>query len=186
MSRPKVTDAIAELAAEWHGYAYRVGRAKARKLGAPPQWHEDLAQAAVEELLVCLPRFDPARSALKAWVCHRCRWATHDEYRRLVQRRGKPRVRSLPFEEDAAAAEDANGGKDRFEEVDAADAVRWLLSRLPARLAGVVRRYWFDDAPMHVIAAELGVSGSRISQMVAQANQQMAELLAADEGREAA
>jgi RNA polymerase sigma factor for flagellar operon FliA len=47
--------------------------------------------------------------------------------------------------------------------------LRDAVAVLPDRLRTVVTRYFFEEAPMAIIAAELGVSESRISQMRAEA-----------------
>jgi RNA polymerase sigma factor FliA len=75
-----------------------------------------------------------------------------------------PRIVSDELEVAAAVADTADTA-DVLEQEELRQELRRALDRLPARERHVVSRHFFDGVPMRTVAAELGVTESRISQI---------------------
>jgi RNA polymerase sigma factor for flagellar operon FliA len=66
-----------------------------------------------------------------------------------------------------------------FEQAEIRDRVRAALAKLPPRERRIVSLYYFGEATMKEIGAEIGVNESRVSQLHARAIQRLRNLLAA-------
>jgi RNA polymerase sigma factor for flagellar operon FliA len=82
-----------------------------------------------------------------------------------------PRIVNDPAEVEAAMdrAGEASDISDLLAQQEMVDELRESLGKLPERERFVLLRHFFDDAPMRVVGAELGVTESRISQIVSAA-----------------
>ena len=76
-----------------------------------------------------------------------------------------PRIVSDESELNAAVADEADASE-RLQRSELVEELRAALDRLPARDRYIVSRHFFDDVPMRAIGIELGVTESRISQIV--------------------
>ena len=76
-----------------------------------------------------------------------------------------PRIVSDESEINAAVADEADASE-RLQRSELVEELRAALDRLPARDRYIVSRHFFDDVPMRAIGIELGVTESRISQIV--------------------
>lgn len=66
------------------------------------------------------------------------------------------------------------------EETEVNDRVRAAIAALPGRERKIISRYYYGDATMKQIGAEIGVNESRVSQLHARAIQRLREHLAPD------
>ena len=69
-----------------------------------------------------------------------------------------------------------------FETQEVKDRVRRAMHALPPRERKIVSMYYFGEATMKQIGAEIGVNESRVSQLHARALDRLKRLLAADVG----
>jgi RNA polymerase sigma factor for flagellar operon FliA len=78
-----------------------------------------------------------------------------------------PRIVSDPAEVEAAMDRSCDDGdvSDVLAQQEMVDELRLALTKLPERERLVLLRHFFDDVPMRVIGAELGVTESRVSQI---------------------
>ena len=76
------------------------------------------------------------------------------------------RVVSNDEEVEAAAAPSDGDASDVLAQEEMIDELRQALATLPERERYIVTRHFFEDVPMRAIGAELGVTESRISQIV--------------------
>jgi RNA polymerase sigma factor for flagellar operon FliA len=76
-----------------------------------------------------------------------------------------PRIVSDETEVDAAVADEADAAE-ILQRSELIEELRAALAQLPTRDRYVVSRHFFDDVPMRAIGIELGVTESRISQIV--------------------
>ena len=67
-----------------------------------------------------------------------------------------------------------------YEETETRDRMREAIGELPARERRIVSMYYFQDATMKQIGAEIGVNESRVSQLHARAIQRLRKALGAD------
>src|SRR5258705_9947486 len=67
-----------------------------------------------------------------------------------------------------------------YEEQEVRDRIRAAISSLPARERKVIGMYYYADATMKQIGAEIGVNESRVSQLHARAVQRLRKALGAD------
>lgn len=67
-----------------------------------------------------------------------------------------------------------------YEEIEVRDRVRAAIASLPARERKVVGLYYYAEATMKQIGAEIGVNESRVSQLHARAIQRLRKALGAD------
>src|ERR671937_1459384 len=72
-----------------------------------------------------------------------------------------------------------------YEEREVRDRVRAAIASLPARERKVIGLYYYGEATMKQIGAEIGVNESRVSQLHARAIQRLRKALGADAGDEA-
>jgi len=75
------------------------------------------------------------------------------------------RIVSDESEVDAAVAADADASE-ILQNEELRGELRTALAELPARERYIVQRHFFDDVPMRALGVELGVTESRISQIV--------------------
>jgi RNA polymerase sigma factor for flagellar operon FliA len=68
----------------------------------------------------------------------------------------------------------------QFEEQEVRDRIRGAIASLPPRERKVVGLYYYGDATMRQIGAEIGVNESRVSQLHARAIQRLKKALGAD------
>jgi RNA polymerase sigma factor for flagellar operon FliA len=82
-----------------------------------------------------------------------------------------PRIINDPAEVEAAMdrANDESDISDVLAQQEMVDELREALEQLPERERYVLLRHFFDDVPMRIVGAELGVTESRISQIVSAA-----------------
>jgi RNA polymerase sigma factor for flagellar operon FliA len=73
-----------------------------------------------------------------------------------------------------------------FEEKEVRDRIRAAIASLPPRERRVVALYYYGDATMKQIGAEIGVNESRVSQLHARAIQRLRRALGADSTADAA
>ncbi|HEX4458995.1 MAG TPA: sigma-70 family RNA polymerase sigma factor [Polyangia bacterium] len=90
--------------------------------------------------------------------------------RRRAQRDSQPalpRIVSDPAEVEAAMDRSSDDGdvSDVLAQQEMVDELRTAMTKLPERERLVLLRHFFDDVPMRVIGAELGVTESRVSQI---------------------
>jgi RNA polymerase sigma factor for flagellar operon FliA len=71
-----------------------------------------------------------------------------------------------------------------FEEQEVKDRIRAAIASLPPRERRVIGLYYYGDATMKQIGAEIGVNESRVSQLHARAVQRMKKALGAETGEE--
>jgi RNA polymerase sigma factor for flagellar operon FliA len=78
-----------------------------------------------------------------------------------------PRIVSDPAEVEAAMDRSSDDGdvSDVLAQQEMVDELRIAMTKLPERERLVLLRHFFDDVPMRVIGAELGVTESRVSQI---------------------
>jgi RNA polymerase sigma factor for flagellar operon FliA len=130
-------------------------------------------------------RFDPSRGVpFAGFAASRIRGAILDGLRRADtlsradRRRAQqsseptlPRIVCDPVEYDAAVDRSADEGdvSDLLARRELCDELRVAMQQLPERDRHVLSRHFFDDVPMRAIGAELGVTESRISQIVSAA-----------------
>ena len=78
-----------------------------------------------------------------------------------------PRIVNDPAEVEAAMdrASDDGDVSDLLAQQEMVDELRTAMTKLPERERLVLLRHFFDDVPMRVIGAELGVTESRVSQI---------------------
>ncbi|HVL68508.1 MAG TPA: FliA/WhiG family RNA polymerase sigma factor [Vicinamibacterales bacterium] len=69
-----------------------------------------------------------------------------------------------------------------FEEQEVRDRIRAAIASLPPRERKVIGLYYYQEATMKQIGAEIGVNESRVSQLHARAIQRLKKALGADEG----
>src|SRR6188472_4001825 len=87
------------------------------------------------------------------------------------------RLRSLP----AALVPSEPTAPDRaFEQKEVRDRIRAAIASLPPRERRVVALYYYGEATMKQIGAEIGVNESRVSQLHARAIQRLRKALGAD------
>src|SRR5262249_9865690 len=67
-----------------------------------------------------------------------------------------------------------------FEELEVRDRVRAAIASLPPRERKVIGLYYYQEATMKQIGAEIGVNESRVSQLHARAIQRLRKALGAD------
>ena len=67
-----------------------------------------------------------------------------------------------------------------FEELEVRDRVRAAIASLPPRERKVIGLYYYQEATMKQIGAEIGVNESRVSQLHARAIQRLRKSLGAD------
>jgi RNA polymerase sigma factor for flagellar operon FliA len=67
-----------------------------------------------------------------------------------------------------------------YEVLEVRERIRAAVASLPPRERRVIGRYYFDEATMKQIGAEIGVNESRVSQLHARAVQRLKRALAAD------
>ena len=126
-------------------------------------------------------RFDAARGVpFAGFAAARIRGAILDGLRRAdtlsrgdrrrAQRDSQPalpRIVSDPAEVEAAMDRSSDDGdvSDVLAQQEMVDELRTAMTKLPERERLVLLRHFFDDVPMRVIGAELGVTESRVSQI---------------------
>ena len=71
-----------------------------------------------------------------------------------------------------------------FEEQEVKDRIRAAIASLPPRERKVIGLYYYGDATMKQIGAEIGVNESRVSQLHARAVQRLKKALGAETGEE--
>jgi RNA polymerase sigma factor for flagellar operon FliA len=71
-----------------------------------------------------------------------------------------------------------------FEEQEVKDRIRAAIASLPPRERKVIGLYYYGEATMKQIGAEIGVNESRVSQLHARAVQRLRKALGADTGEE--
>ena len=71
-----------------------------------------------------------------------------------------------------------------FEEQEVKDRIRAAIASLPPRERTVIGLYYYGEATMKQIGAEIGVNESRVSQLHARAVQRLKKALGADSGEE--
>ena len=71
-----------------------------------------------------------------------------------------------------------------FEEQEVKDRIRAAIASLPPRERKVIGLYYYGEATMKQIGAEIGVNESRVSQLHARAVQRLKKALGADTGEE--
>jgi RNA polymerase sigma factor for flagellar operon FliA len=76
-----------------------------------------------------------------------------------------PRIVNDPATVDAAVADEADASE-VLQHVQMQKELGAALEQLPARDRYILKRHFFDDVPMRAIGVELGVTESRISQIV--------------------
>jgi RNA polymerase sigma factor for flagellar operon FliA len=76
-----------------------------------------------------------------------------------------PRIVNDESEIDAAVASDADAS-DVLQQEEMRQELRTAIDKLPARDRYILSRHFFDDVPMRALGTELGVTESRISQIV--------------------
>jgi RNA polymerase sigma factor for flagellar operon FliA len=73
-----------------------------------------------------------------------------------------------------------------YEEREVRDRIRAAIASLPARERRVLALYYYGEATMKQIGAEIGVNESRVSQLHARAVQRLRKILGGDAGPDAA
>ncbi len=73
-----------------------------------------------------------------------------------------------------------------YEEQEVRDRIRAAIASLPPRERKVIGLYYYGDATMKQIGADIGVNESRVSQLHARAIQRLRKALGADCGNETA
>ena len=125
-------------------------------------------------------RFDPSRGVpFAGFAAMRIRGAILDGLRagdtltRGERRRARqestpsaPRIVSDNDELEAAAAPQDGDVSDVLAQEEMVEELRAALATLPERERYILSRHFFDDVPMRAVGAELGVTESRISQIV--------------------
>lgn len=76
-----------------------------------------------------------------------------------------PRIFSDERELELAVAPEASASE-KLQQSELVDELNQALATLPARDRYIVQRHFFDDVPMRAIGVELGVTESRISQII--------------------
>ncbi len=132
-------------------------------------------------LVEACARFDTRRRvAFSTFATLRIRGAMLDGLRRLdpLAREERARLRhdevataSVVLVEMSPAADGMEAGKradELLEEREQREQLARSLEALPARRRRVLERHYFDQQPLHSIGRELGVSESRVCQLVAE------------------
>lgn len=166
----------------------RVVQKVARRLPSNVQ-RDDLLAAGVFGLVDSLQRNGGDGGAAFAWYARvRIRGAVFDELRAQdwLSRRvrdqlpGGVEARFVSFEDASICEAELAAADDPAELVEASSerrALAWAIEQLAERDRFVVGRYYFDGARLKDIAAELGLSEPRISQIVSRALARLRELL---------
>lgn len=125
---------------------------------------DDLASAALNRW--CTETFDPDRGGDEhGYVLQRMRWAALRELQRIDGRRRRRHVRIVSLDDAPASA--VAEITDELLNVTCDELAADLLDRLTDRPAVVAAALVADpERPHHEIAAELGVSRSRVSQLL--------------------
>lgn len=145
---------------------------------------EDARSAALEGLLRAARVFDPTRGGqFKPFAAQRIRWAILDAIRAdspWTNSRGG-RARAWPVLIADVPRHQERSDEPEPEEVvileEEAAAVRDAVDALPPRLQLVVRRHFYEDRTLTQIGADLGVTESRVCQLMKEARKALAEAL---------
>jgi RNA polymerase sigma factor FliA len=164
----------------------RVVRDVARRLPSNVQ-RDDLLAAGVFGLVDSLRRNGGDGGAAFAWYARvRIRGAVFDELRaqdwlsRRVRDQLPGEARFVSFEDASIGESELCAADDPAEQMEAFSerrALEWAIEQLTERDRFVVGRYYFDGARLKDIAAELGLSEPRISQLLSRAVGKLRELL---------
>jgi RNA polymerase sigma factor for flagellar operon FliA len=167
--------------AKWVAHKYANGWSLAA------EWADVYADASIG-VLDAIRRFDPARSITqKAYVFIRARGAAIDGIRqRSYTARKDVDARRVPLSLDMLRAAVDDGGdawepsttERGYAEVDAAETVPLLLVQLSRRRRFVIEAYYLAGRSMADIGRELGVTESRVCQILTLALRQMRAMLA--------
>lgn len=155
-------------------------QAIARKTGGPADF-EDRVQDGTVGAIQAVDRWD-GRGTLRGWASSRIRGAIRDGQRRDDWLTRGDRTRSkaaglAPPRPSSADALAAHG--DRWEpaadapDVDAALDLRDAVARLPDREREMTVRHFWQDETAEAIAADFGVTESRVWQMLKKAQRRM-------------
>ena len=180
-------DDEAELFAKYAPIARWVAHKYATGWSLAAEWADVYADASIG-VLNAIRHFDPARSLTqRAYVFIRARGAAIDGIRqRGYKGRKDVDTRRVPLSLDMLRADIDDGGdgldlgtiEHGYDEVDAAVTVPLLLVQLSRRRRFVIEAYYRAGRSLADIAAELGVTESRVSQIHTQALRQMRAMLA--------
>jgi len=143
---------------------------------------DDVHQEALIVLFAAASRFDEAKQAgtVDAWLGMKVKYGLADHYRLVFGRKGTARrAQQFPLSLDASLVEGEEGtfadrvadSDDQYEIVDILD----MVDRLEHRNGPMVRQR-ITGATLDEIGALLGVNGSRISQRLKIARQELAEM----------
>lgn len=157
--------------------------------------HVELAElVALGNLGLCdaLQRFDPARGvSFSAFAARRVRGAMLDGLRQAdpVSRDERARLRQSPgdaasvvvttLEAATHCAVDEPRSDERMERQEMLCAMRAAMGQLSERERYVVERHFFDEQPLKFIGVELGVTESRVCQLVGGAVERLREAMGA-------
>lgn len=149
--------------------------------------YDEMVGEALVALVESARRFDPKKGKFRSFVATRIHGAISDRVRRddiggrdqrsAVDRQIKPRTNPTRVDGDVAGVARRWRGFPSFpasqdEVVDARmalDRLKAAVDRLPPRLATAWRSYYFADRDLKTIGRELGVTESRVCQMMGEA-----------------
>src|SRR5947207_9693506 len=81
---------------------------------------------------------------------------------------------------------EADAPDSAYEKLEMRERIRAAIQSLPRREQKVIGRYYYGEATMREIGAEIGVNESRVSQLHARAIQRLKKALGADANSETA
>src|SRR3982751_4922524 len=166
--------------ASWKRRAKRCGAnlARSHRSRTSPRGSEEMKRVSAERSCASTPsnrrrRCQPATT----WTTRRCRarWCPPSRSHRIAPTKnskfanGGARVPSEPIAPDRA-----------YEELEVRERVRAAIASLPPRERKVVGLYYYAEATMKQIGAEIGVNESRVSQLHARAIQRLKKSLGAE------
>ncbi len=136
-----------------YGVAYQVLRGSGRV---------DLAADAVQEAIVSLMKSPPAEEPLRSWEALLVATAKR---RALDMIRSAAMVRGVAFSEDYLRGAVPSEEDETLERLEKIARARPVIARLDAQAHTVLAQYIVLDKPRAEVAAELGVTPARVSQI---------------------
>jgi DNA-directed RNA polymerase specialized sigma subunit len=162
---------------------YACAIAVARRMHVRPYEMDDMISEAQLALVIAGRRFD-GRGSFRGWISQRVAGALQDwqSSRRLrygFQIGGRPH-KATPVQERAVFCQltERNGGSEGVNLMACCPPLEHALSAIPQRLAFVLRRRYVLGEECEDIAASLGVTPGRVSQLTKRALRLMREELA--------